>query len=505
MKLLFMEDEAQILDGVIAEVNWKSLGILEVYTAKNGEIGYALAKKVEPDIILSDIRMPRLDGISTVKKLRKILPKCSIIFISAYTEKNYFKEAIRLKAVSFIEKPIDSDELKKVLEEAVQEQLKYHAEEEKDRKVLLYNRQNLVNRINRGKITDRNECLRELEEAGIEMKSIRYFASLILVYQKGEEREYENQWNLFCAQNENRAENAPVGMLWSQKHWDQLIYHLFMKNKNQYLEMINWLEEQVKEVGRYYIMAGSLQNSVMKLQQSYYDASLLFNQAWFLPYGSVVIDEREEISVKVDFDAWKAEVVTLLTKNCLNELKEWLEELSRKLLENTGIMYSFVKEFYYSVYGELWRYSEKNSLLINREKHAFPSNGNFMEIHSFIISYIQKIVDAENHAEDGMIVQIKRYVKQNYRNPWLSTKEIAEVMNISVSHMCVVFKKETGITLNQYMTEVRINAAEILLDNPRNSIKKVAEDSGYADSGYFSRAFKKYTGMTPSEYREDTK
>lgn len=510
MKLLIMEDEVQIREGLSEGLDWEQFGIDEIYTAKNGEVGLELAKRCKLDIILTDIRMPRMDGIQAVKRLRKYLPKCSIIFISAYSEKHYLKEAIRLKAVSFVEKPIDMEELKKVIEEAILEQRENRDQKEQEKKALLYNAQILAGRLNRNLFRDREECRKELKQVGIEEKEYRLFATVLVHYAKGPDREEEARWNLFCLQNEHLCASAPVRLIFGQKQADLLVYHLFLKRENQYMELLDWLSDSLREIRRYYILAGSLQNSVMRFQDSYNDAALLLNRAFYLPYGKVVTGEERDVLMTLDFGGWKADFAEKLMRGCFAEAEEALEDYKGQILKNQKVHFSIVKEFYLYLYGELRRYAEKNSLflkesLLMETQELFLRNGNFEELHESIHKLLQMTAEAGNEGEDGMIVRIKKYVSQNYENPWLSIKEIADAMGKSVSNICVVFKRETGITLNQFLTDVRIDAAKTLLDNPRNSIKTVAEKSGYTDSSYFTRIFKKHTGMTPSEYRGEVK
>lgn len=95
-KLLFAEDETATREGILACIDWKSLGIGEVKAYKNGMLAYEAAKEWTPDILLTDIRMPRMDGIELCHKIRELNPSCSILMISGYSEVDYLKSAIKL-------------------------------------------------------------------------------------------------------------------------------------------------------------------------------------------------------------------------------------------------------------------------------------------------------------------------------------------------------------------------------------------------------------------------
>ena len=107
MKLLIKDDEKLTREGIISSIDWTSLGVSEIYQADDGIHGLELAKNIQPDIVLSDVRMPRMDGIKMSCRLKELFPNISIIFMSGYSDKEYLKAAIKLKAISYVEQPID--------------------------------------------------------------------------------------------------------------------------------------------------------------------------------------------------------------------------------------------------------------------------------------------------------------------------------------------------------------------------------------------------------------
>ncbi len=119
MRVLVVEDEELTRDGIVRIIPWESLGIREVDTAEDGEGGLTKALKWEPDIIMADVKMPRMDGISMAFEIRKSLQSCKFIFISGYCDKEFLKSAISLSAVGYIEKPIEPAELIEALKESI--------------------------------------------------------------------------------------------------------------------------------------------------------------------------------------------------------------------------------------------------------------------------------------------------------------------------------------------------------------------------------------------------
>ena len=119
MKLLIVDDEELTRTGVIASIDWKSLGIDEVFQADDGVNGLETARIHKPEIILCDVRMPRMDGITMLERVEKFLPDSVPIFMSGYSDKEYLKAAIKLKAVNYIEKPLNPVEIQAAVKEAI--------------------------------------------------------------------------------------------------------------------------------------------------------------------------------------------------------------------------------------------------------------------------------------------------------------------------------------------------------------------------------------------------
>ena len=118
MKLLIVDDEELTRTGVISSIDWQSIGIREVLQADDGINGIEMARVHRPDIVLCDVRMPRLDGIAMLEQLEEILPDIVPVFMSGYSDKEYLKAAIKLKAVNYIEKPLNPVEIRDAIVEA---------------------------------------------------------------------------------------------------------------------------------------------------------------------------------------------------------------------------------------------------------------------------------------------------------------------------------------------------------------------------------------------------
>ena len=123
MKLLIVDDEMLTRTGLISSISWENLGIDEVYEASDGIEGLKMAEKHKPEIILSDVRMPRMNGIDMLYKVRENAPDTVFIFMSGYSDKEYLKAAIKLRAVNYVEKPLDLVEIEQAVRTAAERHL----------------------------------------------------------------------------------------------------------------------------------------------------------------------------------------------------------------------------------------------------------------------------------------------------------------------------------------------------------------------------------------------
>lgn len=130
MKLLLVEDEMLTREGLLRSIPWEELGINEVFTAEDGEEGIERALVYEPDIVMTDVRMPSMDGITMAFEIRKKNRRCRFIFVSGYCDKEYLKSAIQLSAVNYIEKPIEIEEVIAALKQAMKQVMEQRRQEE---------------------------------------------------------------------------------------------------------------------------------------------------------------------------------------------------------------------------------------------------------------------------------------------------------------------------------------------------------------------------------------
>ena len=449
MKLLIVDDEELTRTGVISSIDWQSIGIQEVLQADDGINGIEMARVHRPDIVLCDVRMPRLDGIAMLEQLEEILPDIVPVFMSGYSDKEYLKAAIKLKAVNYIEKPLNPVEIRDAIMEArdlclekkrTRQNASIHSMESASRLALLLTQP----------FAHAKESIDQLiAELSLSISNTTPFTAIVLKTDTEEELPLSEANAMFLSVREF-LKTFHIDCIFAEKRVQYMVYFLF----------------------------GSTP-------------------------GAAVSETAAELSASPE-----NEFLTLLTEKNKEKAKAFLDNLFLYYNQNQNILPNQAKDLYYKLFRALdnaarqlkLTLSDTQENLIDTLEKIFSYN----EMHQKLVKkteiFFQTAVSTEE--ENSTIFLIKDYIGQKYMNETLSVKDISDHVFLSTSYVCTFFKNETGQTLNQYLTEYRMEKAKQLLSDPRYKITDISSRVGYSDGNYFGKSFKKYTGFSPSEYRE---
>jgi len=528
IKLILAEDERVTREGLIKHIPWSECGIERVEGAKNGVEALEMAEWLEPDIVLTDVSMPKMDGIQLASLIREKYPDCKIIFLSGYSDKEYLKSAIKLNALNYIEKPIDENELIATLSNAV---LQYRAEYDKKAKDEMMKDKFKKNRdLVRQKLAvdliKSNVNLAELEgmfeDAEVECGQ-SYYTTVAVKF----------NWNRTLTHNEKESLRSTLSsnicsFLSELSGWflsgflDSELYLIHFKEKIKAVQ--NWesklnvlLEKILAEFNGNYAITigvglpvyglGELKNSFnMALKASnmqFYEGlnTIIFYSGLNAQDGRNPIMEEGFLSAFSEYlHSDKRDEVILL-------LNEYYSRLAASKASDSGV----IRNMYLKLLFDLYSIAQKRSIrLVEAEdiyEHMWKSVSDmdtFEKIHLYLVSQVRaffKLIE-EKDAYGRNVYDIIKFIHNNYHNQKLSVKAIAEHKNFSESYMCTFFKKTTGKTINDYITEVRIEKSKELLEDRSIKIYEIAKKVGYDNENYFSKVFRKNVNASPSEFRE---
>lgn len=516
MKLLIVDDEELTREGLIASINWNALGINEIFQADDGVNGLEVAKAKCPDIVLCDVRMPRMTGIDMLEQIEQVNPKVAAIFMSGYSDKEYLKAAIKLKAVNYIEKPIDTKEMEQALRHAVEQVAG-------------------MKKASDAEAISKNEVAQQLAF----QLTVPYQACQNVVdglcekfYQHYGADKFKNV-TTFIVKLENLAEAtselpfifetfrnflAPchLHVIYSEKRLYHIVFHVYGEpeiSKNRMKDICGFLSGAFERFGGFYIAVGDQVRGIENAYHSYESAVILLQSSFFYETGTVLSDEmlgRTPVSLDA-FSSLPEQYYEALGASDKDKASVLLENISSTCVNAVGILPNQVKSIYFNLFSNLYKARRDKQLIAD---NSIENQDNIMDImdgcfayemlHELLLEKNDKFFEDVSSLvpENSTIYLIKNYIATNFDKPDLSVKDISDYAHMSVSYVCTFFKNETGMTLNQYITDYRMEKAKQLLLDPRFKVTDISSKVGYNDGNYFGKSFKKMVGLSPSEYRE---
>lgn len=514
MKLLIVDDEELTRTGVISSIDWKELGISEVLQADDGINGLEMARKYQPEIILCDVRMPRMDGITMLERLESVLPDTIPIFMSGYSDKEYLKAAIKLKAVSYIEKPIKPLEICDAVLEA-RERYTQKVYSRRGRTLRSMETASSLALSLTVPYTPDNNAEKLAQELSITLTPSTCFTTIIVRLDSALELTREALENIYHALHDY-LEHQHMNCIYVAKREQYLVYDIISQTApaSASLQSIGeFLGSQYQVYGKYMMVAGDTFAGISRAYQSYTSAVILLQSSYFFPAGSFLTSQAFEGTQpapgKAALPAESDHIFSeLLSSKDTEKTSAFLEQLYNYFYKNHTLLPNQVKDLYYKYFVMLENTRKQQLLPDSKEQDAIVSalekNFTYQELHEELVQKTQQyFTDLKNSIpENSTIFLIKDYISKNYMNETLSVKDISAHVFLSASYVCTFFKNETGQTLNQYLTEYRMEKAKQLLSDPRYKITDISSRVGYSDGNYFGKSFKKYTGVSPSEFRE---
>ncbi|HEY5586154.1 MAG TPA: response regulator [Ruminiclostridium sp.] len=526
IKLLIVDDESVTRKGLMKYINWNELGVHLVKEARDGIEGLEIANSFHPDIVISDIRMPGMNGIEFVTQIRVLFPESRIIFLSGYSDKEYLKAAIHLNAVSYVEKPINLDELKEVVKKAVtlclEEEKKKLAEKNMNSafsESLPFIRQNIIFKLI-GRKTIPEDLTKDLQLVVVPFKIDDPFTVLIIKPAFSVE---------FTNEEKESSSNEILNMLevclcdtvhiCAEKEYNYIIVisdcDTFRSNKKLSI-MFETLRTRIREHSltciSLFCAVGSPVVGMVRIRESYETAVLALQKLFFRGYNNIVFYENEPM----EFISFDQDITTSFLELIQEQKKDkaiaFIEKLCRDIRVNEGTLIDEIKSIFFRMSFTLFKEAEKRGLQLSKtvdpeERYLWDLISNFQtlqEIKAYLISKIifvfEGIKDLESNSRS--IFNVMNYIRKNYFTANLSVKILAEHVYLTPTYLSALFKKETGKTIGEYIIDVRIEKSKELLMDPRIKLFEVARKIGYSDANYYAKVFKKHTGLTPSAFRE---
>jgi len=531
LKVFLVEDEFVVREGIKKNIDWKSHGYDFCGEASDGELAFPMIQKAKPDIVITDIRMPFMDGLELSKLIKKELPQVEIIILTGHGEFEYAKEAIKLGIAEYLLKPINGEEL---LSEVDRVALKIE-ERRKEREI----REKYVKEMEENSLKERKDLFQYLVTGNKSMSELLEFAQKL-------EMDLSAMWYnivLLKFQSRNHAHDEYSGSLIEiEQKLDHISVNdkqilVFDRNlegkallfkadsKEELLELqksaIEKIEAVMKEYEhvRYFGGIGVPVNRLRELPVSFERASHAFAHRYLVEESRIInsSDMKQRVySDETDFDINDVSPKQL-DRNKIREflktgdreesiyfVEEFFKDLRTNAMKSVMFRQYIIMDAYFCVIDFL-----EGLQIPKSEIEPLDITSGILQNEEAAMSYVVKIIakalelrdkSASNRYGD-VVDEVMAYIEKNYADEELSLNLLASHVNFSPNHLSMVFSQQTGQTLIKYVTDYRMNKAKELLrcTNKKSSI--VSMEVGYKDPHYFSYLFKKTQGMTPTQYR----
>lgn len=526
-KVILVDDEAEVIDVIEQKIAWNELGFEVVGSATNGVKALELVEKTQPDVVITDIKMPYMDGLELSKRLNDDYRNIHIIIFTGFDEFEYAKEAVHLEVEEYMLKPINSDELteclnrvKNSLDLEREEKLNVQKLENYFNDVLPILQTNLFVSLIEGRV-DEEEYVKFVDFYKIDLKGPFYCC---VVFHTSTHHVPENMEPLLLSMSVEREIKERIAKKFNCKEFIYLgntVLIVELSSKEKMVEFTDICDKFCKWVNRVIgavVTAGigRVCDNILNINNSYEGAREAVS--YRVLYGTnraINIEEIAPNEQNMTLQSEDSKMHDLFKAIYLGDDKSIEDAVSKEIEKlhknaNTVSQYNLV---IMEMVGAFYRFCANNFIDfndflgdINNPYERVPQMDestlkNWLIKCSLGVS--EKLKSVRNSKSRSLVNDAQNIVTDRYMEPDLSLDKVCSIMGVSNSYFSSVFKKEVGKSFVTYLTDYRMDiAAGLILDTNEKSYK-IAEQVGYLDANYFSYVFKKKFGVSPSKYRNE--
>ncbi|MGE9975568.1 response regulator [Coprococcus catus] len=532
IKVFLVEDEMVIRNGIVKSINWEKEGYRLVGEASDGELAYPMILKEKPDILLTDIKMPFMDGLELSRLVKQELPDTKILIFSGYDEFEYAKEAIRIGVTEYLLKPVSSEQLLEVMRR-ISKQIEQDREEreilrqyqEDMKENVERERQNFFSHVIRGEVSI-GEAVKNGKKYGMDLSAGFYSIILFKIFSTPEENIVsEHIWKI-CEKIETKVDEIPYAYYF-QRGIDGWVFLLTAESKEQMEErqknLCDCLAEIMKNERKveYFGGIGKPVERIRNLGQSFRDAERIFAERFtrqsnqFLSgFEKMDVYKDDEFQIKDLGDVGKSRemIEKFLNNGTKEELEEFMDtyfirmkedKLQSTLMRQYIIMdiYIVIMSFCEKIDAVNHDYQQETEKL----KSTIQNMNSVSEIRLYITYMLNQAIELRDSISKKRYADIikaaEKMISEHYMSEEISLNSVADSVGMSPSYFSSVFSKESGKTFVEFLTETRMEKAKELLMCSALKTSEIGYEVGYKDPHYFSYIFKKTQGCSPKDYR----
>ena len=540
-RIILVDDEEEVRKSIIRKIDWTAVGFAVVGDAENGEDALEKIENLEPDVVLTDIRMPYMDGLTLAERIRQKYPSMKIVIFSGYDDFEYAKQAIKLNVTEYILKPVNVEELTAILkriktnldEEIEQKRNVNLLRENYKRSLPILREQFLKDLISRPMDGETVQTL--LREYDIPLAGAKKWIAIAVELELEQEltqeeaplplHEEKNLIPISVMQilSENLKPSYRFSLLSFSGSADAKIAGIAaIDENNSQTELINILGDICKEIRKTLkvpvtIGIGHSAQKLENISRSFQSALDALGYRSVVGTGSTIYinDVEPGIGGKLQFGSEEESALIQAIKfgpeekiretvrgivDRMNEARVHARQQQAYILSVANCMIQLIQQYDLNM-EEIFAEDPLGpdpftviQSMLNRE--------NFSRwLYQTALKINNALSRERDYAARQVIEKAKQYIMDNYQDPGLSVEQICRYLHMSPAYFSTMFKKATGQTYVAYLTEIRLNKAVELLNMTDDKTYVIASKVGYQEQNYFSYVFKKRFGVSPTKFR----
>ena len=521
-KVLLVDDEPSILRGMEEGIPWNEFGFEVAGTAANGQEAWELIQNERPDVLISDIRMPFMNGLELVRTLNENYIRMKTILVSGYDDFEYAQQAIRYGVSEYLLKPISMPQMEELLQR-IHHEITAEIEEKKNQTYLqnMYKenlpilKERFLTELMEGRIPE-EKIQKRLRNLKIDFD---WDSALVAVFQLvHDEEDSEMKYFVLSKVLHEIFENFGAHLIF--RCYEKIVLIIAAEDQSKVQGVLKCLHEANLIGERYlqtsfYCGVGNLVSGIENIQHSYQNAVEAIEYSVVSEDEPVIyiqdIENLEDEELKFAGDQYFKELNLAIKmsdeKNIQHQVDNLFGEMERckmnyeeyqtKIIELCFSLAKIARQ-----YGlEEKKYSDPRSLM-SEILSAYTGDELKKGFLSYTIS-LGRAVNQKRMDNNGLLAQrAKEFIDQNFMRSDLSVEILCDYLHISPSYFSSIFKKIHGISFVNYLTNRRIEEAVFLLKTTDYKTKVISEMVGYPESNYFSYVFKKKTNISPANFRK---
>lgn len=542
LKIFLAEDEVVVRETIKRMIPWEELGFELVGEAADGEMALPLLIRQQPDLLITDIKMPFMDGLTLARLAKKEIPGLKVVILSGYDDFNYAKQAIGIGVEDYLLKPITKNALIERLSEIrsryehEKTQKEYYEKFQREMQAYEKNSSRDFFEALVGGSMDMMEVYKRAEKLGLDIVAEAYN---VLIFTMNCDEEFSGQrdeYSSWEAESLELLENFFAGhssaMLFRSNIFS---YGVLLKGQRETIEEnTRACVDEIRKIlsrqdGRreWFLAVGQSVERLSQIQKSYHTASRAFSQRYLYDENILYYDEMETMEhpggqaesednaylQKVDVNALNPAILQKFLSNGLQEetenfVKDYFYAIGQEPMESLVFRNYVILNVRFSVISFIKGLGcDTNEMESADTEEVLAESGKNMES---AIAYAKKMISQAIEIRDqnsgnknrSILKTAVDFIDSHYMDEEISLNTVANVANVSSNHFSALFSQNMGQTFIEYLTTLRMNKAKELLRCTGMRSSEIAGEIGYKDAHYFSYLFKKTQGMTPSDYRK---